>query len=126
MHHKLLFFSFLQRGLSGKITDIFLSKWRFLFCLSFFRKGQNICIFLCVCGKACFPCLQEYLVIFLAFSILKLTTLQLHEPFRCITHSISCNVKYRQHCIYSNFVLAINIYIPHTQPYIYTYMYEHM
>ena len=80
----------------------------------FFHIGQNICIFLCACGKACFPCLQEYLVIFLPISVLKLTTLWLHEPFRYITHSISCNVRYRQHCIYSNFGLPIDIYIPHS------------
>lgn len=88
----------------------------------FFHIGQNICIFLCACGKACFPCLQEYLVIFLPISILKLTTLWLHEPFRYITHSISCNVRYRQHCIYS--VLPIDTYIPHslTRTFIPTHM----
>lgn len=54
----------------------------------FFHIGQNICIFFCACGKACFPCLQEHLVIFLPVSILKLTTLKLHELFRSLTELV--------------------------------------
>lgn len=46
----------------------------------------------------------------------------LHQPFRYITQSISCKVATL--CIYSNFVLPMDIYTPHS--YIHTFITTHM